>query len=315
MARARPSPRPNRTFALLTTLSGALLGVALWSTHHLLLAGAPAVAAGGAWPGVACLLLPVADDLAAHVASYAFLLAIGAGLASGLRTLVRQHRQTRLLLRACLAAPSRRHRAAESVARRLGLRGRLDVVDVAAPLAFCYGYLRPRILVSRGLVAALPRRELAALLLHEREHLRQRDPLKVALGKLCASAVFFVPAVGALYRRYLVEKELAADNAAIAAQGSAASLAAALALFLERGAGPGAPALAAGADEALEARLDALLGDPVRLGPQLGHVPLLGSATIILLALLPLLVATPLQGHVTLTSHELVDGCHLEPEP
>ncbi len=309
MARARcnPRPRPDRTFALLSTLSAALVGLIAWATHHLLLAGAPAVAAGGAWPGVACLLLPLGNDLTTHAASYAFLLAIGAGFASSLRTLVRQHQQTQTLVRACLAHPSRYQRSATSVARHVGLAGRLDVVDVAAPLAFCYGYLHPRVLVSRGLVAALTRSELAALLLHEREHLRQHDPLKVAVGKLYASAVFFVPAVGALYRRYLVEKELAADNAAIAAQGSARSLATALALFLERGVGPGAPAFSAAADEALEARLDALLGDPVRLG----HIPLLRSAMIILLASLALVLAAPVQGRLTLTSHELVDGCHL----
>jgi hypothetical protein len=83
--------------------------------------------------------------------------------------------------------------------------------------------------------------------------------------------------------------------------------------LLEHGTDPTSstsPLAVARADEALEARLDALLGDPVRLGPQLGHIPLLGSVTIAVLALLPLLVAPPME-RMALTGHEIVAGCHL----
>ncbi|MBI2755916.1 MAG: M56 family metallopeptidase [Chloroflexi bacterium] len=302
-------PRPNQTFALLSGLGAAVVGGITWSTHHLLVAGAPGAVPDSGWPGVLCLLLPVADDLTLHVASYAFLLAIGAGLASSVRALVRQQQQTHALLKACLARRTRHDRTAQAVARRVGLGGRLDVVDLPTPVAFCYGYLRPRVIVSRGLVATLPRQQLAALLLHEREHVRQRDPLKVALGKLLAAGVFFVPALSALYRHYLVEKELAADSAVIRAQGSATSLAAALVVFLERGPAP-PPAFSAGADEALEARLDSLLGGPIRFRPRIGRIPLLGSATTIALALLPLLLVTPLHEHLVQVSGELAAGCH-----
>lgn len=308
MRKAPPRrPRPNHTFGLLAALSGALAGVLAWSTHHLLLAGAPSVAAGGPWPGFTCLLLPADDDVAPHVASYAFLLAIGAGLVSGARMLVRQHRQTRDLLRTCLASRADGYGVAEVVAQRIGLAGRLDVVDVSSPIAFCYGLFRPRVLVSRGLVADLTPLELEALLLHEREHVRQRDPLKVAIGRMLASGVFFVPAIGALYRRYLVEKELAADQAAIAAQGSASSLMTAVAVFLERGTRPAAPTFSTGADEVLDARVGALLGDPVRLDA----VPLTRSAAVTMLAVLPLVLAAPV-GHVSFTVHEITAGCHLE---
>jgi Zn-dependent protease with chaperone function len=194
------------------------------------------------------------------------------------------------------------------VATRLGLAGRLDLVDLAVPVAFCYGYLRPRVLVSTGLVELLPPRELEALLLHEREHLRQRDPLKVAAGKLLAASTFFVPLLTALYRRFLVEKELAADRAAIREQAGAASLSAALLRLLEQQA-PGSPAFGAGSSDALEARLDALLGSPRRLAAPLGFRQLAASLIVALLAVLPLF-AWPLQVDAHEENRPLVADCH-----
>lgn len=210
---------PDRTFALLTGLSVALIAAIIWSRRHLLLAGAPAYAAGAAWPGITCLLLPLANDLGPHLASYAFILAMLAGATAGVRAVLRQARSTRSLLRACLSVGSSRSGVVESVDAQLQLRDRLDIVNLAEPIAFRYGYLRPRVLVSTGLIGLLPPPELEAVLLHEREHMRRLDPLKVAVGKLLASTGFFLPILGALYRRFLVEKELAADRAVTVAQG------------------------------------------------------------------------------------------------
>lgn len=319
---AGPRAQPNVTFALLVGLSAGVLGGLAWSTHHLLVAGAPGYAPGDAWPGAACLLLPLADDLAPHLASYLFLASLAAGVLAALRTLLRQDRQTRALLRLCLArrlSPGVGHTHLEQVARHIGLAGRLDVAQVAEPVAFCYGFLRPRIVVSWGLAETLPRRQLVALLLHEREHLRQRDPLKVALGRLCTSAAFFVPAAETLYRRFLVEKELAADRAAMAELGGPRELARALTSLLERSSILAPPtgldgAIVARGDEALEARIDALLGDPVPLGPRLGYQSLLSSASVLVVASLPLLLA-PLPGAERLADAGLFAGCHLPDEP
>ena len=301
--------RPNLSFALLLGLSLALAAAILWSTHHLLLAGAPTVAAGGPWPSISCLLLPLGDDLVPHLASYAFILATVAGACGALRALVRQHRQTRRLLRACLAMRSSRRVALEPMAHRLGLRSRLDLVELDAPLAFCYGYLRPRVLISTGLLERLAGPELEALLLHERAHLRQRDPLKVALGRLLAAALFFVPIIAALYRRYLVEKELAADGAAIAERGDPSDLSAAL-VRLVKGGEVHQPVSGVGAGEALEARIDVLIGEPVRVGLSLGPGGLAASTIAGILVALPLLAA-PLPPDVVISHHNIVAGCHL----
>lgn len=302
-------PTPTRTFVVAVAPSVGVLAAIGWSTLHLLIAGAP-VAAQGRWPGVSCLFVPATNDLALHLVSYGFLAAILAGLTSGVQVLIRQRRETRTLLRHCLARRARHH-GADAVVGALGLADRLDVADVGVPLAFCYGYIRPRILVSRGLAESLTQDQFAALLIHEREHLRQRDPLKVAVGRLLTATVFFVPALGALYRQFLVEKELAADHAVIGEQGSGDALAAALAVFLD-GARPAHPSTAVGAEEALDLRIDALLGEPTRLGPTVGHSPLLGSFAVALLAVLPLLLG-PTGPSPADVGEAFGPACHLAP--
>lgn len=301
--------RPNFTFGALLIATAALIAIVGWSTHHLLLAGAPAFAAGGAWPSFSCLLLPLDDDFMPHLASYAFLLAIAMGAVSGGRMLLYQHQHTTLLLQSLLPARSIPDRRLERAVCRTGLGGRLDVVELDTPVAFSYGCLRPRVLVSTGLIELLLPSELEALLLHEREHVRQRDPLKVAVGKLLASTVFFAPLISGLYRRYLVEKELAADRAAVLEQGSAEHLSAALLQLLDHRQLP-APAAGAGAGEALSARVDALLGEPVRLGLQLEPAKLAWSALVVSMAVVTLLAA-PLPVDSVASNHNIVSGCHI----
>lgn len=299
---------PSRTFGLLLAASTALLAAILWSTHHLLLVGAPA-ALRGIWPGMTCLLVPQASDLAPHLASYGFLLAIFGGFASGTRAVVLQQRRTVALVRACRAGRALPGRDVQGLASQLRLTGRVDVVDTPAPLAFCYGYLRPRVMLSRGLVDLLSAEELGALLIHEREHMQQHDPLKVAVGRLLTSAVFFVPLIRVLYQRYLIEKELAADAAAIVAQGSAAGLTSALAALLESASGM-TPHGAVGGDEALDVRIDALLGEPIRLWTGLGYLPVLGSLAVTLLAFVPLIIGLP-NGTAGATGPISASMCHL----
>ncbi len=307
-ARLDGVPSPNRTFAALVFASVALIGAIGWSTHHLLVAGAPGFVDGGLWPELQCLLVPGDRDAGTHLVSYIFLATIGASTASSLLTLIRQHQQTRRLLRNCLAVQAVRQRKIRALARTLRLDGRIDVVDSDAQLAFCYGYVRPRILISTGLVSGLSRSELECLLLHEREHLRQRDPLKVAIGRLLVGMLFFMPLIGALYRRYLVEKELAADRAAVNVQGQSRDLAGALLHLLE--AGSARPAPSVGGDEALAARIAVLLGEPIPFRPHLRPAHVAGSLMIAIVALLPLVSPLAHAAPSAVSGHDVVDGCH-----
>ena len=138
---------PNRTFAVLVLFAIGLFWGIGWSARHLLVAGAPTLGRGGAWPSVDCLFLPLAGDFLPHLGSYLFLAAIAAGSTAGVRALARQQTQTRALLRCCLAVRSASIHDLHSTTRTLELDGRVDVVDLTVPVVFCYGYLRPRVLI------------------------------------------------------------------------------------------------------------------------------------------------------------------------
>jgi beta-lactamase regulating signal transducer with metallopeptidase domain len=146
-------------------------------------------------------------------------------------------------------------RAAEA---RSGVAGRIDVVDSAEPFSFAYGFLSPRIAVSRALVESLSPTELEAVLAHERYHVRTRDPAKVVIARAFPRAAFYLPALRHLRRRYVAGRELAADRRAARACGEPA-LAGALYKVVR---GPTWPELsqaaAIGGPELLDARVEQL---------------------------------------------------------
>lgn len=130
------------------------------------------------------------------------------------------------------------------------------LVDLAEPLAFCAGYLRPSIYVSRGARERLTESELSAVLAHEAHHLRRRDPLRRLAARAVADSLFFVPILRRISDRYHALGEVAADEAAVSSAGGRRSLASALLKFSEHGP---APEPVAGIDPE---RVDHLMGDP-----------------------------------------------------
>jgi len=101
------------------------------------------------------------------------------------------------------------------------------VIEAREPLAFCAGWLRPRIFVSRAAVERLSEAELEAVLAHERHHRARRDPLRLAVGRILSHALFFLPVLRPLQARHGDVAELRADAAAVDAV-AAAPLASAL---------------------------------------------------------------------------------------
>ncbi|HEY5990247.1 MAG TPA: M56 family metallopeptidase [Streptosporangiaceae bacterium] len=123
----------------------------------------------------------------------------------------------------------------------LGLAGRVAAVAAAEPFAVTVGLARPRILVSDGLAGALSPAELTAVLAHERCHLRCRDPARLLGARLLAAYGWYLPAARWLAGRAALNRELAADRAALAQAGRGV-LAGAL---LKLAALPACPAVAA----------------------------------------------------------------------
>jgi len=187
------------------------------------------------------LTYPAANLAAVIVVALALLgLAVTARTVSGaLRELAADRRLRRWLS----AQASRRH-------------GDALVIDDERPRAFCAGLLRPRVYVSTGMLALLDESALAAVLLHERQHARRRDPLRLACGRVLARALFYVPRLGELVRRLQALSELSADECSIAAgPENRAALARAMLSFSELS----RPDDPTGLDPE---RIDHLLGDP-----------------------------------------------------
>ncbi len=141
------------------------------------------------------------------------------------------------------------------VIRRLAGQPSVLLVAADAPVAFCAGWLRPRVYVSTGVLDRLSDRELQAVLAHERQHRALRDPLRLAVGRVLCQALFFLPVIGALHSDYADAAELTADAAALVALDGAGGALASAMLTLGA-AGDGEVAISS-------RRVDALLGQPV----------------------------------------------------
>ncbi|MBI4319506.1 MAG: M56 family metallopeptidase [Chloroflexi bacterium] len=131
-------------------------------------------------------------------------------------SLYRQLQSTRRLVeelesRAC-PVPYR----ASSVFSSLDILDRTLCVQDAGLYAFCYGFLSPRICISTGLIYRLSRSELRAVLLHEMSHLHGRDPLRILVSRVVASALALLPIAAELRERYYLGREIAADRSALA---------------------------------------------------------------------------------------------------
>ena len=97
----------------------------------------------------------------------------------------------------------------------------LRVLDVAQPLAYCLPGVRSRVVVSEGTLNTLNDAEVAAILTHERAHLRARHDLVLeAFTAVHAAFPRLVRSSNALSSVQLLA-ELLADDAAVRAAGRA----------------------------------------------------------------------------------------------
>jgi hypothetical protein len=156
-----------------------------------------------------------------------------------------------------------------AAASDLGILDRLEVVATGEAFAVTHGLVRPRILVSTGLVDTLGPAELAAVLVHERHHVQRRDPLRLLAARLAAGYGWYLPVLAWWARRLALGRELAADRAATAGTGVAAVAGALLKL-----ADLPAPVAVAAVNPrgSLPARIAQLEGQPPTRRPRLGWI-------------------------------------------
>jgi Zn-dependent protease with chaperone function len=191
-------------------------------------------------------------------AALVFLVLVNAGTVFAVRSLRRQIRATRALAHRIRQIRVPTPPEVVVAARRTKLARRVDVVASDEPFSFAYGLVVPRVVVSEGLIRSVSASELGAVLEHERYHVRNLDPLKVVLARVLPWALFYVPALRDLRRRYVTGRELAADRRASEIVGRTA-LAGALYKVVQ---GPAwselSVAAAIGSDELLDVRVTQL---------------------------------------------------------
>lgn len=93
------------------------------------------------------------------------------------------------------------------------------VVQDAAFIAMAIGWLRPRIVISTGLLNIFQEEEIKAILLHERFHCANYDPLKTLVSTILQEGMNYVPALKGLVHYYKTWAELLADRFVIRQMG------------------------------------------------------------------------------------------------
>lgn len=197
----------NRSFA-------ALFGASLLAGMFILCGAVGCVLAG----------LVVAEVAAGGIGSLSedgrwtaaiFVVVVGAGAVVGLCSFARQLSASRRLGRRVTELTVPADARVKAAVDRVGMRRIVALVDCEEPFSFAYGALTPRVVVSRGLVEQASKDELAAVLEHERYHVRNLDPLKVLFARALPPTFFYLPALRLFEQRYAAGRELAADRLAV----------------------------------------------------------------------------------------------------
>jgi Zn-dependent protease with chaperone function len=123
-------------------------------------------------------------------------------------------------------APAESITEVEKVCRRYGIAVGLVVSDY--PFSFVWGYLRSKLIVSTGLLNALTKEELIAVLEHEAAHHARRDNLLKWALTICRYATPAFPLTAWLYRRLNEQIEMVCDEVAVRRAAAPVDLAGAL---------------------------------------------------------------------------------------
>ena len=200
------SERPNVAL-------GALLGAAMLF-FTLLLTGLASLGGGGI-AALTVTMLGALTDCVSFLAELrrvplASVVLVGLSFVSAgalVRATLAHWRQHRLLSRLPLIPVT-----GELGAIAEGAGTRLYRTPAERPAAFCFGLFHPRLVVTDGLLGRLEADELRAAIHHETHHARDRAPLKCQVAQVAVTSFFWMPALGDLFERYLLVKELAADR-------------------------------------------------------------------------------------------------------
>jgi Zn-dependent protease with chaperone function len=161
------------------------------------------------------------------------------------------------------------------------------LLDHPAPVAFCIPGAKPLLVLSSGMVAELDDGQLAAVVAHERAHLREHHHLLLLPFVAWEAALPVLPAAGRAHAAVRALVEMRADDVALGSLTGAAprrTLAQAIVVAAGGAGGAGVPdgALAV-TGSALGARVTRLLEPPSPLPPWARWSALLSAGLLLLL--------------------------------
>jgi Zn-dependent protease with chaperone function len=185
----------------------------------------------------------IADPMLGYAAITFTLLALLVATWAAWRAYFRINRLVECLEIGAEPAPAESITEVETVCRRYGIAVGLVVSEY--PFSFVWGYLKSKLIVSTGLLNALTKEELIAVLEHEAAHHARRDNLLKWALTICRYATPAFPLTAWLYRRLNEQIEMVCDEVAVRRAASPVDLAGALVRLkrLTLAAGPRAPRL------------------------------------------------------------------------
>jgi len=183
----------------------------------------------------------VADPMLGYAAITFTLLALLVATWAAWRAYFRINRLVECLEIGAEPAPEESVREVEVICRRHGIEVGLVVSNY--PFSFVWGYIRSKLIVSTGLLNALTKEEVIALLEHEAAHHARRDNLLKWVLTLCRYTTPAFPLTAKLYRWLNEEIEMVCDEVAVRRTASPVDLAGALVRLkrLTLAAGPRVP--------------------------------------------------------------------------
>lgn len=285
------SERPNAILASILALAAATAAAIGAALAALGIAGAATLAATVAGALTACVFF-LAELQHIALSSLVLVTLALASTTAFVRILWAYRRERRLLDALPLEPISDGPLAAIAADADL----HLYLTPARQPDAFCFGLLRPRVVVTTGLVARLNHEEQAAVVWHEAEHAHAYEPAKCLLARIATHTFFWIPVLRALLERFLLVKEISADRRAVE-RTSRDALAGALYEVANT------PSLAAvGAGDFAAGRIERLFKPQAPLPPIFGRLSLLvsavGAVAIILTLAFPARLDLGAQSHL-----------------
>lgn len=92
------------------------------------------------------------------------------------------------------------------------LSEKIRIFVTEKPMAFCLGFINPRIYLSSGLVKIMTNRELETIILHEKYHLLKKDNLLLVATDFIRSFFLPLPILTGIIDKFMDNREISADR-------------------------------------------------------------------------------------------------------